>query len=1192
MRCFSGAVPAILVLLLTVPAVAQLDMGIISGSVTDTSGAVIPGVQITITQTSTNVQSTTQSNESGLFRVPSLRPGPYRVSASAAGFKAFTRDGLLLRIGENLAVDIVLEIGALTEVVEVTSALPLLETQTSSTGQVMTGEYFYSLPNYQHWTKGVLFYTPGIQHSNQQWPGSLSGWSINGGNSNQIGYFEDGQMATRGDGGTTLNSIAVGVEEVKVLTSVLPAEYGHASSGAISVVKKAGTNLLHGSGGYLFKDDPMAHRRFFQMETAKQQKVNTFFQQPDLVVSGPVYLPRLYDGRNKTFFSVAGSYHIDTNANASTYSVPTDAMLNGNFSFPNVTANQLYDPASTSGSFAAQDLSRTPFPGNIIPQNRFSEMWKAIAANNPFAKPNAPGSYTGSGVSGNLIKDGTGKYRNKATQFRVDHQLTQSLKMFGSFVWNRNYQPSINNVIVYKPYDANERYTVTYQHVTTLGFTYTFSPTLISETRFGDYRYSNSPYMATPEHQFAIAKTVPRLASDVYLNPVDVGFGTQGKYGNGALGTGTLSVAVNNNRTFKQDFTKVWRTHALKSGFEYMWMNGVSRDIGNPRLSLGYGATGGLLNNGQSIPNTGGITLAAVMLGYVTSYSYVQQGAATLPVNSIHSLYVQDDWRVLPRLTLNLGVRYSTESPIHSKYPGQFSVGSLTKKDTYFTRSIPGVVTCPETGCVGGWVQPKGGLHDRDWNNFQPRLGFAWSIGADTVIRGGWALMTQDNLIWYTNQAEIGGSGFFNTGTVTAGNNVYTPLFNINQGAPAPVYPALLPDGTLPSAGGTPQNRANGTLYIIPEDYHNPYTMNWNLSIQRSISKNYLVEIIYSGSRNVGFRGTYNWQSRPYGTGLDEKGSVIDLTRPDNWAYRNTWVQNSALVQAYKPYPSWNNISYYANNINRVFHSGTVKMEKRQSYGLSYLAFFTYQKGLENNPGNLYKPDYVGRAVTGSTQKLRFGSSMLYELPLGKGKRFMSGGGWLNWLFGGYSLAWNYHIWIPTPLSVSYTGASYLNPVTGRWGSRQDYPGYEPIVGSSLFRIKDPKLRDNWQDLGGDRFVQANHNPLITNCGTAIPDWGNECVVVAPSFINGNMPGNMWTAQRIIAANMSAYKDFTIKERFKAQIRFDFYNPFKWYNWNTVVTSMSQTNPRLFGTVTNMTDFNDSVEGGPPSMNLSFRVNF
>src|SRR5262249_22637045 len=160
----------------------------------------------------------------------------------------------------------------------------------------------------------------------------------------------------------------------------------------------------------------------------------------------------------------------------------------------------------------------------------------------------------------------------------------------------------------------------------------------------------------------------------------------------GNLGVGTLSTMVNNNHQLREDITKVKDRHAFKFGYEWLWQNQISHDIGNPRLTLNFGGTHGLQGNGQAIPNTGGITLADVMLGYVTSYSYVQQGAAFLPEDSIHSLYLQDDWRILPNLTLNLGVRYSTESPEHSKFPGQLSVGSLTVPDTYFPNSIPGVV--------------------------------------------------------------------------------------------------------------------------------------------------------------------------------------------------------------------------------------------------------------------------------------------------------------------------------------------------------------------------------------------------------------------------------------------------------------------------------------------------------------------
>src|SRR5271157_1307399 len=209
------------------PVLAQ-NSGIISGRVTDPTGAVVPGAQIAVTQTDTNVDSVSQSNSEGLFRVPGLRDGPYKLAVAASGFKKAVREGFNLRIGENLDVEMTLEVGAVSEAVEVTAALPLLETQTSSTGQVMEGDYFYELPNYQHWEKGVLYYTPQVETSNAPWPGSLGNWNFNGANSYQTAQFEDGQLATTIDGGATVHGggqlpvfklgglVAVGAVEVPI----------------------------------------------------------------------------------------------------------------------------------------------------------------------------------------------------------------------------------------------------------------------------------------------------------------------------------------------------------------------------------------------------------------------------------------------------------------------------------------------------------------------------------------------------------------------------------------------------------------------------------------------------------------------------------------------------------------------------------------------------------------------------------------------------------------------------------------------------------------------------------------------------------------------------------------------------------------------------------------------------------------
>ncbi len=1208
-RLATGLFALILVFAMSMP--AQNNTGIISGRVTDASGAVVPNAQITVTQTETNVDAVSATNTDGLFRVPSLINGPYKVTITASGFKKQVHDGLTLRIGENLNVEVKLDVGSVTEAVEVTSALPLLETQTSSSGQVMEGDYFYKLPNYQHWEKGVLFYTPQVGRSNSPWPGSLGNWNINGANAYQTAQYEDGIIATSMDGGTSLNSVSVGIEEIKVLTSAMPAEYGHATSGALIVVKKGGTNTFHGEGGELFKSTSMMHRRFYQRTTVQQDNPlnHTLFQMPDFVVSGPVIIPKLYNGKNKTFFQVGGSYHIDSSSNSGSYTTPTPEMLAGNFS---AYSNQIYDPASTTGSFAAGNLSRTPFVGNIIPANRFSTMWNAIAANKPFLPPQAgTGSVTNVGPNGNIVASGTGNYFNLTNQFRVDHSLNNKMRLMFSYSTGNQHQPQNNVNIGYQAYDQYQTLQYTIQNHAALSFTYTISPTLISETKVGMYRRTGNYQPRTGEDEtYAIAKAVPNLPANVYLNPLNFGM-TEGSNGSSQLGVGTLRVNVNNSHQFNQDFTKVQGTHAFKFGYEWLWMNYINHDISNPRLTLGFGQsngsggtvgsdlTVGLQGNGNSIPNTGGISLAAIMLGYVSTYSYAQQGASNLPVDSNHSFYVQDDWRIRPNLTLNIGVRYSNETPAHSKFPGQLSVGSLTVPDNYYTSgSVPGVLACPSGGCVGGWIHPKGFLWNRDNNNFRPRFGLAWSVNDKTVVRAGIAMMTLDWNLGWTNQSEIGGASFYNQ-SVSQPANVYTPLFNINSGVPAFTSVAQLGDGSIPTGASSPSARP--TITVVPADYHNPYTINWNVSIQRAIKKNYMVEISYVGLHNIGFSGNYNWNSRPWGTGIDANGKVIDLSLPENWAYRNTWVNNSSGVngtQAYKIYPNLGGVNYQCNCVSMIYHSGTIKLEKRYSYGLSFLTFATWQKGIQNAPGNLYQDDNLMRAVTSTTQKYRYVSSMTYELPAGKGKKWMNHGRVLDALFGGYSFSWNYSIWAPTPTGMGYSGGTYLNPATGAIGARQNYPNYEPDPGNDLYLVQMPKIRDNWQDIGTNRFSQNAQNPLVTNCGTTPiiqsngATWGNNCEVVAPSFTRGNMPNNFFIAQRIIGANASIYKDFTIKERFKAQLRMDYYNPFKWFNWSQpMTTTMTQTNPAAFMTP-GLNDFGDSTEGGPSQIHISFRIKF
>ena len=237
------------------------DTGVLAGTVTDSSGAVVAGAAVLATNVSNNFETATVTNSEGIYRIPFLRPGDYRVKITAPGFKSFVRDSVELRIGATLPINATMELGAVAESVHVTGAAPLLETETSTTGTVVSGEFFQRMPLYQRHARAVLYLTPGVNTNGLAYAGSLGGFSINGGATGNIGYFEDGMYGVQPSGTNTTDTILSTIEEAKVITTVLPAEYGHSAGGAIVIVKKSGTNQLHGAAGLLFREGPMQHRR-------------------------------------------------------------------------------------------------------------------------------------------------------------------------------------------------------------------------------------------------------------------------------------------------------------------------------------------------------------------------------------------------------------------------------------------------------------------------------------------------------------------------------------------------------------------------------------------------------------------------------------------------------------------------------------------------------------------------------------------------------------------------------------------------------------------------------------------------------------------------------------------------------------------------------------------------------------------
>jgi len=446
---FGRLAGGILVLCAALPLYAQIDNGNITGRVTDSSTAVVVGAKVTLVQTNTNFETTTTTNGEGIYRSLNLRPGPYRITFVAPGFRTLVRDGVNLRINSTEAVDGQLEVGAVTESVEVKGTAQLLDTETSSSGTTVEGDYFYSLPNYQRHATAVLFFTPGVTISSNQDTKGLFG-TIDGIGTSQMAYFEDGVLANFGGRGQgSSETVDNSIEEIKVFTSAMPAEYGHSAGVGVSVVKKSGANEIHGLLSDQFRTRSMQQRRFFDQYRNSQVQPGFVIKAPPLIVqnpdanfSGPVYIPKIYNGKNKTFFFYGMQMLIEKQGKQLFATVPTPAMLNGDFSFAGsgVVANPIYDPRTTANVNGV--WSRQIFPGNIIPKSRWSKVATTFLGLNPIGAPTVPGSWTNTGPSNNVQLGPMKITMYHSHTGRIDHQFTPKIKAFTTYTYNQEWADS------------------------------------------------------------------------------------------------------------------------------------------------------------------------------------------------------------------------------------------------------------------------------------------------------------------------------------------------------------------------------------------------------------------------------------------------------------------------------------------------------------------------------------------------------------------------------------------------------------------------------------------------------------------------------------------------------------------------------------------------------------------------------
>ena len=1036
-----------------------------------------------------------------------------------------------------------MQVGQLTESVEVTGSAAALETETSATGAVVTGAVLYDLPLFQRFVNSTLNIVPGMTTNGYAYGGSLGNYHLAGSRGGHIGIFEDGVNGNDQQSGTeTTKPILNSVAEVKVITTVPPAEYGHSAGGVISAVKKTGTNELHAMASMYGRTRRMQHRLFFdKLRTSdptpgRPNGVPTFFMMPDANVSGPVIIPKVYDGRNKTFFFFGFQRLHEKKVAQVDSSVPSLGMRQGNFNFPN--ANLIFDPATTRNVGGV--WMRDAFPGNLIPANRIDPVARKVLDFDPWQLPSREGAFNSTGATGNYLADEFAQVFLNDYNWRFDHQFNSNFKIYYSWTDNK-YLPGLQRPWNIRPdrgaFDGSSgnRSPSRNQNMS-FGKTWIISPSLVNDARVGYNRRWAQLIVPSFKEDWGAKLGIPNINGD--LMPSFGGGNRNDPSSIYGLTSATPNQTVNETISFRNDLSLIRGKHAFKGGYEVLRFRLNSATLANPVQFDFSGSTTGLQANGAAVPNTGS-PFAGFLSGYVSSATFRTELTSWLPRSSIHSFYIQDDWKITPTLTANIGLRYSNESAFNTKY------GMMSQFDP--------AGTDPLTGRRGAVVHQRNALTGGDHNNFNPRLGLAWHPLQKWVFRGGFGFYTVD--IKFPAGRDMYDE-YVGTAVQQANPGDPTPVYQISRGV-MPSSPVILPNGTSPFLG---TNYSGRNVNMWDPKLRNPYVMNWNVSIQHEVAKDYVIEASYQASGSVGLIERFEINTFP-----------VDHLANDP-AQRDRVF---AAPQNFRPYTQFGNITMRSNFGHSTFHSGTIKLEKRMSRGMFFSTFYTLSKTLNSsdtdNSGGGVAPIQnrsLEKGRAGFDRNHRWIATLSYELPFGRGKKFINNSRMGNLLLGGLELSTIQTLESGNPLNFTFANSP-----------NNYYPGFAGARRPNL--VSTPEYNFGlWNNGGGDRFVQNNRPAVVGINAFAYPD----------AFQVGNAGRNILTGPAMAWAQISLQKNFTVKERFRAQLRWDMQNAFKTFNFTGPSSTVDFRNPQTFGKL--LDDPRTASLGGQALMNLTIMIQF
>lgn len=902
------------ILILAFGQIALSQTAQVTGRISDASGAVIPSAQVTSTNQKTGLTRESVSNGEGYFTIPLLPPGEYRIAVKKEGFKPVVRPDVALNVEQVARLDFTLETGAVSDTVTITSDAPLMNTETSSVGQVVDNKTVVTLPlNGRNYSQLAVL-APGATPN----PGTRTedGFSLNGNRLFQNSYQVDGADNNNYIFGVDTNTTQAlrpsvdAIQEFKVETANYSAEYGRAAGGVISVAIKSGTNQLHGSAFEFLRNDALDATNFFANRN-KLRKPPLRYNQFGGTIGGPVW-------KDHTFFFFSYQGTRIRRSNTAVVTVPTIEQKRGIFGTTNI-----YDPANVVAG------ARTQFANNTIPDARMDPVGKRIAALYP--DPNQPGAVNNY-ASNQREADNADQY-----DIRGDHAFSDRNKVFARYsLSDRN---SLRSSIFAAPGNGGAFGTAPLIVIPKAwsvagGYTRVLTTTIVNELRI-NFTKNDSDQLTTAERslydEFGI-KGVPQYEGLTGLPTFNVTNYT-------GLGDRTFTPNPKQAKIFQINDGVSWTkgAHGLKFGGEFWRMLGYAGTSNQSRSTFTF--------NGQftsRVPGTGtGNAIADLLLGQSSAALITTRQIVYMSANN-YGLYFQDNWKVSPRLTLNLGLRYEYTSRFRERDNRHASFDLNPGSPTY-----------------GTVVLAKDGDHlaetfsDPDRNNFAPRLGFAWQVTNKTVVRGGGGLF-------------YGGVGYYAVGQTTAASPPFFLSINFPTASTAAVSSVVLSTG-FPTDAVSPTRAVNPAVGAQLRNYPFPTVYQGNLSIERELFGGFVGTVGYVTNSTTHLNGQ------------------IDMNAP---------VPGAGAVNPRRPFPTYGAINLFTGFGHSSYHSFQAKAERRFRNGFSLLSSYTWSHALDNtqdtedgNSATIPQNQFNTNIEKGnSTYDLRhrWVNSAIYDLPLAK----------------------------------------------------------------------------------------------------------------------------------------------------------------------------------------------------------------